>query len=79
MRGLFLFSPSALDYGHRVAAGKSRSRIALPPPTRDHSRLGQPRDVRTMYLSGESILIILVVGLIAGWLAGRSYRARAMG
>ena len=24
-----------------------------------------------MYLSGESILIILVVGLIAGWLAGK--------
>ena len=24
-----------------------------------------------MYLSGESILVILVVGLIAGWLAGK--------
>ena len=23
-----------------------------------------------MYLSGESILVILLVGLIAGWLAG---------
>jgi len=25
----------------------------------------------TMYLSGESLLIILLVGLIAGWLAGK--------
>ena len=61
------------------AAGKSRIRIALPPPPRDHSRLWQLWDVRTMYLSGESILIILVVGLIAGWLAGKIVQGTGYG
>jgi len=32
-----------------------------------------------MYLSGESILIILVVGLIAGWLAGKIVQGTGYG
>jgi uncharacterized membrane protein YeaQ/YmgE (transglycosylase-associated protein family) len=32
-----------------------------------------------MYLSGESILIILLVGLIAGWLAGKIVRGAGFG
>jgi uncharacterized membrane protein YeaQ/YmgE (transglycosylase-associated protein family) len=32
-----------------------------------------------MYLSGESILIILVVGLIAGWLAGKTVQGTGYG
>ena len=32
-----------------------------------------------MYLSGESILIILVVGLIAGWLAGKVVQGTGYG
>jgi uncharacterized membrane protein YeaQ/YmgE (transglycosylase-associated protein family) len=32
-----------------------------------------------MYLSGESILIILLVGLIAGWLAGKIVRGSGFG
>lgn len=32
-----------------------------------------------MYLSGESILVILVVGLIAGWLAGKIVRGTGYG
>ena len=39
----------------------------------------QPWGVRTMYLSGESILIILVVGLIAGWLAGKIVQGTGYG
>ncbi len=32
-----------------------------------------------MYLSGESILIILLVGLVAGWLAGKIVRGTGFG
>ena len=32
-----------------------------------------------MYLSGESILVILVVGLIAGWLAGKIVQGTGFG
>jgi uncharacterized membrane protein YeaQ/YmgE (transglycosylase-associated protein family) len=32
-----------------------------------------------MYLSGESILIILLVGLVAGWLAGQIVRGTGFG
>ncbi|HEY4982083.1 MAG TPA: GlsB/YeaQ/YmgE family stress response membrane protein [Pseudolabrys sp.] len=32
-----------------------------------------------MYLSGESILIILLVGLIAGWLAGQVVQGTGFG
>jgi len=32
-----------------------------------------------MYLSGESILVILFVGLIAGWLAGKIVRGTGFG
>jgi uncharacterized membrane protein YeaQ/YmgE (transglycosylase-associated protein family) len=32
-----------------------------------------------MYLSGESILVILIVGLVAGWLAGKIVRGAGLG
>jgi uncharacterized membrane protein YeaQ/YmgE (transglycosylase-associated protein family) len=32
-----------------------------------------------MYLSGESILVILIVGLIAGWLAGHFVQGTGFG
>jgi len=32
-----------------------------------------------MYLSGESILVILLVGLIAGWLAGKIVQGTGFG
>jgi uncharacterized membrane protein YeaQ/YmgE (transglycosylase-associated protein family) len=32
-----------------------------------------------MYLSGESILVILLVGLIAGWLAGKIVQGTGYG
>ena len=32
-----------------------------------------------MYLSGEGILVILVVGLIAGWLAGKIVQGTGFG
>ena len=32
-----------------------------------------------MYMSGESLLIILVVGLIAGWLAGQIVQGTGFG
>jgi uncharacterized membrane protein YeaQ/YmgE (transglycosylase-associated protein family) len=32
-----------------------------------------------MYLSGESILVILLVGLIAGWLAGKIVQGAGFG
>jgi uncharacterized membrane protein YeaQ/YmgE (transglycosylase-associated protein family) len=32
-----------------------------------------------MYLSGESIVIILVVGLVAGWLAGKIVQGTGFG
>ena len=28
-----------------------------------------------MYLSNQSLLVIIVVGIVAGWLAGRVWRA----
>ena len=32
-----------------------------------------------MYLSGESIIVILFVGLVAGWLAGKVVRGAGFG
>lgn len=32
-----------------------------------------------MYLSGQGILVILVVGLVAGWLAGKIVRGTGFG
>jgi len=32
-----------------------------------------------MYLSGESLLVILFVGLVAGWLAGKVVRGAGFG
>lgn len=32
-----------------------------------------------MYFSGESILVILVIGLVAGWLAGKIVQGTGLG
>ena len=32
-----------------------------------------------MYVSGESLLVVLLVGLIAGWLAGQIVRGTGFG
>jgi uncharacterized membrane protein YeaQ/YmgE (transglycosylase-associated protein family) len=32
-----------------------------------------------MYLSGESLIVILLVGLVAGWLAGKIVRGAGFG
>jgi len=32
-----------------------------------------------MYMSGQSLLVILVVGLVAGWLAGQIVRGTGFG
>jgi uncharacterized membrane protein YeaQ/YmgE (transglycosylase-associated protein family) len=37
------------------------------------------REDRKMHMSGESLLIILVVGLIAGWLAGQIVQGTGFG
>ena len=37
-----------------------------------------PEDTK-MYMSGESLLIILMVGLIAGWLAGQIVQGTGFG
>jgi hypothetical protein len=34
---------------------------------------------KKMHISGESLVIILVVGLVAGWLAGQSCKAAGLG
>jgi uncharacterized membrane protein YeaQ/YmgE (transglycosylase-associated protein family) len=46
----------------------------------DNSRqlLEQPEDTK-MYMSGDSLLIIMVVGLIAGWLAGEIVQGTGFG
>jgi uncharacterized membrane protein YeaQ/YmgE (transglycosylase-associated protein family) len=46
----------------------------------DHSkRLELPLEGWAMYMSGESLLVILIVGLIAGWLAGQIVRGTGFG
>jgi|RhiMetdeSRZDD1v2_1073273.scaffolds.fasta_scaffold164169_1 uncharacterized membrane protein YeaQ/YmgE (transglycosylase-associated protein family) len=35
--------------------------------------------VGTMHISGESLLVILIVGLVAGWLAGKIVEGRGFG
>jgi uncharacterized membrane protein YeaQ/YmgE (transglycosylase-associated protein family) len=52
--------------------------IARARSTRDHPPVRQPEG-GPMYLSGESIVIILVVGLIAGWLAGKIVQGTGFG
>jgi uncharacterized membrane protein YeaQ/YmgE (transglycosylase-associated protein family) len=55
-----------------------RNRIAHFAPTRDYP-LSSKREGAPMYLSGQSILIILFVGLIAGWLAGKIVQGTGFG
>ena len=57
----------------------SKARIAPVTPTRDHPPIEPKRRAGPMYLSGESILIILLVGLIAGWLAGKIVQGTGFG
>src|SRR5450759_946869 len=42
-------------------------------------RFGAAKGRKAMYLSGESILIILFVGLVAGWLAGKIVQGTGFG
>jgi uncharacterized membrane protein YeaQ/YmgE (transglycosylase-associated protein family) len=39
----------------------------------------QPMEIGKMYMSGQSLLVILVVGLVAGWLAGQILRGTGFG
>ena len=41
-------------------------------------RLGQPEEI-VMHMSGESLLIILLIGAIAGWLAGQIVQGTGFG
>jgi uncharacterized membrane protein YeaQ/YmgE (transglycosylase-associated protein family) len=43
------------------------------------SRPKNLEDEKKMYISGESLLIILVVGLVAGWLAGQIVQGAGFG
>jgi uncharacterized membrane protein YeaQ/YmgE (transglycosylase-associated protein family) len=40
---------------------------------------GATKGLKTMNLSGESIVVILLVGLIAGWLAGKIVQGTGFG
>ena len=42
------------------------------------NRLKNPEDTK-MHMSGESLLVVLVVGLIAGWLAGQIVQGTGFG
>src|SRR5512132_1072413 len=42
------------------------------------NRLENPEDTK-MHMSGESLLVVLVVGLIAGWLAGQIVQGTGFG
>jgi uncharacterized membrane protein YeaQ/YmgE (transglycosylase-associated protein family) len=48
--------------------------------TCSEGRIGRPQIAdRKMHMSGESLAIILVVGLIAGWLAGQIWQGSGFG
>src|SRR5205085_5221508 len=55
------------------SASRAKSVVSeLPEPTRS-ARIpwGQPTEGTIMHLSNESVIVILVVGIVAGWLAGK--------
>jgi uncharacterized membrane protein YeaQ/YmgE (transglycosylase-associated protein family) len=67
------------DPGRPVKPGAA-SQGACAAPANRQSYVGKPtKGKRTMYLSGQSILVILLVGLIAGWLAGQIVRGTGFG
>jgi uncharacterized membrane protein YeaQ/YmgE (transglycosylase-associated protein family) len=53
--------------------------LAFPGGGGDLSSRLINREDPKMYMSGESLLIILVVGLIAGWLAGQIVQGTGFG
>jgi uncharacterized membrane protein YeaQ/YmgE (transglycosylase-associated protein family) len=44
-----------------------------------HGTAGVLRRLRCMYLSNEHLLVILVVGIVAGWIAGKVVRGTGFG
>jgi uncharacterized membrane protein YeaQ/YmgE (transglycosylase-associated protein family) len=89
--GRVLAKASAARRFRDNATATRRRRLALHPPSgkialdrggslegrADRSAGRQPR--AAMYLSNESIIAILIVGLIAGWLAGKIVRGAGFG
>jgi uncharacterized membrane protein YeaQ/YmgE (transglycosylase-associated protein family) len=55
-----------------------KKRIFLSPATTRVTLLMQLKDTK-MYMSGDSLLIIMVVGLLAGWLAGEIVQGTGFG
>jgi uncharacterized membrane protein YeaQ/YmgE (transglycosylase-associated protein family) len=47
-------------------------------PCRQANRTLKP-EIRNMHMSNESLLVILLVGLVAGWLAGQIVRGTGFG
>src|SRR6202035_5263988 len=56
--------------GRSASARKFRTLVELFPPRRISQR-AHLRGELTMHLSNQSLLVILIVGIVAGWLAGR--------
>jgi len=63
---------------HDDVRARAATRLAPAAPKADHPASGQP-ETRAMYLTGESIVVILVVGLVAGWLAGKIVQGTGFG
>src|SRR5271157_869907 len=43
------------------------------------SRIGAKGEGKTMHLSDQGLIVILVVGIVAGWLAGKIVRGSGFG
>jgi uncharacterized membrane protein YeaQ/YmgE (transglycosylase-associated protein family) len=71
-----------LHDGHdeRPVAGISRRRSIRPSDTFSKAdRDFKHHEGRKMYMSGESLIVIVLVGVIAGWLAGQIMRGTGFG
>ena len=83
MLGLIFGLPSRLAAS---VALLSSGRIRLPLPEQidlnssfRRARVGAGGGAEIVYISNESLLVILVVGLVAGWLAGKIVRGSGFG
>ena len=83
MLGLIFGLPSRLAAS---VALLSSGRIRLPLPEQidlnssfRRARVGADGGAEIVYISNESLLVILVVGLVAGWLAGKIVRGSGFG
>ena len=70
----------------RFCGPLSSGRIRLPLPEQidlnssfRRARVGADGGAEIVYISNESLLVILVVGLVAGWLAGKIVRGSGFG